>query len=464
MIFEFLKNTWLQYKQRPVQSLLVFCLYSFLFLLPWQTIYIFQKTQNGTVGIFGFEILLWVLFILFTFTKPPKQKQISKKYSLFQKILFLFFLYCFVSVFFASQKLLAFFQIIRIGEAFILYYMLTHIHYKKTVALMCFLAGSAVQSVLGIFQFLTQSTVSFKWLGLVAHPVFETGSSVVQSLEAGRVLRAYGAFPHPNVFGGYLVVSIFLTTIIFIKYFQNSQNEKIFSKQFFKSFFSKKTSFILLLLALHITALFFTFSRSAWLAAALWFTTLFFFFFKQKNKKIFFLFFLLIFQVIFLCTTHISLLKTRIQASSVHEIRSIEERKNLSLRALQIFKTQPLFGVGVGNYVSAVRTQNSSVQIIEPVHMVPLLILVEFGVVGVLFIMLLAFVFLKQQKIKREDYFFLIVISPLFVFDHYLYSLPFGVLLVATFFGLLQTKSFSTPQFFCPCSGEFDSIDTLGKK
>lgn len=469
MKLNFVKNLWGKWKQEPVQGILVFCLYAFLFLFSFQTILIFQKTQNGTVGIFGFEILLWLMAIAYFFVRRKQKKESQKKYSFFQKILVLFFLICFVSTLFAPEKLLAVFQIFRILEALGLYFFLTHIQYNKSVAFASLFAGSVVQSLLGIFQFVTQSTVSFKWLGLVEHPVFETGSSVVQSIEAGRVLRAYGAFPHPNVFGGYLVVCIVFTTILYLKYFQkfqNIQNSKIFSKQFFQSFFLTKNVLLLSTLSLQIIALFFTFSRSAWLSAALWFTGIFFFFFKQKKKRIFFLYFLLALQVFVLSATHISLLKTRVQATSYHETRSVEERKNLSITAWELFKTHPLFGVGIGNYVPAVGAQNpfSSSASFEPVHMVPLLILTEFGIFGVILIAFLVVLFLKQQKLKHENYFFLFVLSPLLLFDHYLYTLPFGILLFATYFGLLTKNSFSTPAFFCVGSGEFSSIDTEGQK
>lgn len=497
MNFNFLKNTLSRLKQDPIQGILVFCLYIFLFLFPWQTILIFQKNENGTLGIFGFEILLfavgllYIIKIIVNFCHPESfatlegklregsspsnrgkiifpqfiKKQSQKKYSQFQKILFLFFLYCFFSIFFAPQKLFALFQTVRIAEAFFLYYILTHFQYKKSVAVGSLLVGSALQSVLGIYQFLTQSTVSFKWLGLVSHPVFETGSSVVQSIEVGRILRAYGAFPHPNVFGGYLVVSIIFTTIFFIKSFCHPESFATLEGKL-RERSSKKIFPYIFLLVIQITALFFTFSRSTWLAVVFWFTGIFFYFFKKRNKKMLFLFLLLILQVVFLCTTYFSLLKTRVEAKSYHETRSVEERKNLSAVAFQLFQTHPWFGVGVGNYVSAVKIQNplAAPSALEPVHMVPLFVLVEFGIFGILIFIIFMVLCVKTIKWKPLAWFFLFTLSPLLLFDHYLYSLPFGIFLGATFFGLLQHHSFSTPTFFCPCSGSFSSIDKKHSK
>lgn len=212
------------YKKNLVKIFELF-LNSFLFLLPWQTIFIIKKWELGTIGIFGFEILFWIiaaLFFIWHFQNKKQQANMSWLYI----TSFIFLGYCFLSTFWSPQPLVGFFQALRITESFLLIWILLVAPFDRKKAVLWFIAGATLQAFLGIYQFLTQSTVGFKWLGLVSHPLMETGTSVIQSAEAGRWLRAYGAFPHPNIFGGYLVIAIIFTSLLILQ--KNIQNKKIF--------------------------------------------------------------------------------------------------------------------------------------------------------------------------------------------------------------------------------------------
>lgn len=418
-------NTIFDKKNLPQK--LHFFLSALLFFLPWQTVLIFQKWELGTVGIFGFEILFWIVAAVFFVWYFQNKKQPTKMSWLFvTSVVFLGF--CFLSILWSPEPMVAFFQSIRMTEAFLLLYILTVVPFDRYKAAGWFIAGSTVQALLGIYQFLTQSTVSFKWLGLVAHPVMQTGTSVIQSLEVGRWLRAYGAFPHPNVLGGYLVVGIIFTTLFLFQ--KNIQNKKI--------------TFLSLLV--QSAALFFTFSRSAWIAAVLWFGGLLGYSLVKKYKKekslrtkniphIVFSFFLFISIV---SLFYFPLVKTRIRGESYHEVRSIEERIGGSKFAFDLWKTAPLSGVGVGNYVPAMFefSPHQERWVYEPVHVVPLLMLTELGIFGFSFFLLV--VFFYRKSIPFGDISILVSLSlfPLLILDHYLYSLPVGLFLGAVVVGL----------------------------
>ncbi|MBI4458393.1 O-antigen ligase family protein [Candidatus Uhrbacteria bacterium] len=67
--------------------------------------------------------------------------------------------------------------------------------------------GAAVNSLLGVGQFLTQSVGSSLWFGIAGHLPSELGAFVVETADA-RWLRAYGALAHPNILGLLAAVGI----------------------------------------------------------------------------------------------------------------------------------------------------------------------------------------------------------------------------------------------------------------
>ena len=75
---------------------------------------------------------------------------------------------------------------------------------SRTVATW-FVISLLPHAFLGIWQYASQEIVAMTWFGIAAQDPSVAGVSVV---EAGpmRVLRAYGGFPHPNIFGGWLAM------------------------------------------------------------------------------------------------------------------------------------------------------------------------------------------------------------------------------------------------------------------
>ena len=109
--------------------------------------------------------------------------------------------YLLLSLIWSADKSLALQQSLHILEAFLLFFILLLGPLKKEEAIKWLVFGSILPCVLGIWQFLSQSTLASPWLGLASHPAWQGGTSVVASETIGRWLRAYGPFSHPNVFG-----------------------------------------------------------------------------------------------------------------------------------------------------------------------------------------------------------------------------------------------------------------------
>lgn len=435
-------STLQEIKSTRLEKIFSFFLSSFLFLLPWQTVWILHeqflngsKWQYGTIGCYATEILLWGAIVSFIvwfikvrniFGSEKKEKFHSTKDRLFIFSILLFITYSLLSTFWATVPLIALGHSLFILEAFLLFIIILFGPIKWEPVVKWLVAGAVLQSVLGLWQFFTQSTVGFKWLGLVEHPVMEPGTSVLVGEEIGRVLRAYGGFSHPNVFGGYLVFSLVLTTLLL--------------------WVTKRRGLaVYIALGIQLVALFFTFSRSAWIDGLVWFVGILIYWFFYKNKSSINLKYipricLFVFCLGLMCSFFSwNLVANRFAHTSAHEIRSTEERISGITESLQIWKSAPLLGVGSGNYTAAAYALNPQKEGYEyqPVHNLPLLILTELGIIGIfllgIVITLWFFVLFSLPLVhKRDSLIFCalvaVVYSTLSLFDHYLYSSYSGLI------------------------------------
>lgn len=426
-----------------LQFILTFLLKVFLFILPWQTIWIYQesffgnyKNQFTTLGFYFSEILLWVivaLFMVWYYRKYRSQKLRSKKFKLsndriFILFILLFLIYCFVSSFWALDFAVAWQQALRIMGMFLFFFVLYLGPVNKKEIYKWIILGSILPIFLGLYQFIFQFTFSNKYLGLSVHPIWEAGSSVVVG-SFGRLLRAYGSFAHPNIFAGYLFIVLLASFLFFGK--------------------KEKTNLIYyIFFGLLMISMFFTFSRSALLAVILLIFCFLFYSVKNKSKTMgkvsvfnFILFFVLLFSLW-------PVFQSRLSSGSVNEIQSIEERTSGIKEAFDIWSQDKWFGVGIGNYTLALwhldKWQPSWQY--QPVHNVALLFLVELGLVGILlFILIIISFFVYYSSIVNKRsllWFVLFLISflVLMIFDHYLWSFYIGLLLNSLFFSLILAK------------------------
>jgi O-antigen ligase len=425
-----------------IEYILAWLLRLFLFVLPWPTIWLYRevyingyKWEYGTLGFYATEGLLWVSVVLFLIWFFKKRQLEIKNWKLeiskdrvFVASVLLFTVYVLLSSFWAIDHDIAWQQGIHIMEACLLFFMLSLGPLRAKSVAKWFVGGMAVQSVLALYQFLTQSTFAFKWLGLVSHAGESGGSSVIVN-ESGRWLRAYGAFSHPNVLGGFLVVSIGI--LLVLKYIH-----------------SDKFPFWVLqgVLAVQLVALFFTGSRSAWLSVAMMILVYVFVYFhssfKRKKSLVQDVLVLVLLPLIFI-GIFFPLVQTRLFGGSVYEVRSITERVDGYGEAYALFLGHPFFGVGAGNYTAAVYLKNSDMPgwVYQPVHAVPLLVLVELGLFGVGLLLLLFLLYIYvfvSHRFKTYMFFCVILFFPLLAFDHYFYSSYQGLMLFSIVLSFLS--------------------------
>ena len=418
----------------------------FLFLLPIQTVYIVQdgflngqKWQYGTIVFYLTEMLLWlaVIFFITDFFVLLKRKEIKVKRAwdkekLFSVSVLLFLLYLLFNTFFVASNFEVAYQLTRWWMlSFLLFIILSSGILKTKEILWPIFWASIFPTVLGIWQFLTQQTFASKFLGLAMHSPEVSGVSVVASEQIGRWLRAYGTFSNPNIFAGFLFVVIVCTFLLM----QRVENKK-------------QKLFLQVTMLLQTMALFFTFSRSAWIAWG-FFVIFIFLFCLFKNKKVAWGVIFSLFLFLILLFTYWPLVQNRTEIKSNYEVRSITERWDGYREALDIWDKNKYWGVGPGHYTLASFTLDNSRNgaTYQPVHNVFLLFIVEIGIVGfALFCFILAtfvsyFLSIAKSKKRFLSLVFLLISLILGLFDHYLLSSYVGMLMLSTYLAVLTRLS-----------------------
>lgn len=407
-----------------IEKFLEYLIYFFVFLLPFQTRYIFNyltlgsnEFEYGKLSIYSADIIFALIIILFFFTKTKQMK--GFKFSSQFLLCFLFFLICSVNYFFARNLEIYFYYFLRIIECLAMLFLLQAIKIDFRKIFSFFILSIIFHGILGIFQFINQNIIANKYLGIAEHLASSGGTSVLENY-AGRFLRIYGGFTHPNVFGGFIVLAIIFLLILF---FTNCNCNK------------KKRIVFFLILGFLLEILFLTFSRSAFLALSICLLFLFIFQILNKNYKNIFMVFVFIF-IIFVTNIFIfkDLVYSRVLQTDRLELKSISERIVLNDQSQEILKNNWILGIGLGNYIPYVYNNIDLKQNIwdyQPVHNVYLLVLSELGIFG-LICYLSVFIYALINSIKQKNYLFILPILAILIinfFDHYFWTCFSGIML-----------------------------------
>lgn len=268
--------------------------------------------------------------------------------------------------------------------------------------LVVLLVSVLVQGILGVLQFKMGASLGLGLLGESQIVSGMQGSSFV-TLNNEVFLRAYGTFPHPNIFGGYLVMCLLLSLYLYMR----------------EDFRWKRGSILLGILSSVFVV--FTFSRICMLLVLIvWLVFLSFKFVVRKKGMYSF---------------SIGLLVERFLNLLSGGDTSWSDRVNLMRSSFVVIRENWLMGIGLGRFTKGMENNipltSNGVMLIQPVHNVPLLMVSELGVVGtLLYCVLLGSILLRNVKktswFKWLAIFILIVIG---CFDHYLFSLPQGIVI-----------------------------------
>ena len=229
-----------------------------------------------------------------------------------------------------------------------------------------------IQAIIGILQFTLQRSVGLFWL-FESH-ISPSVDGVAKILINGeKYIRIYGLFPHPNILGGFLLISIILTI-----YFS-------LCKRGIKRDFKYHSLWIALII--QATALILTFSKSAILGLFIAIIYIF-----RKNKKLFHVEQLsrrlLIFAIILILSLYLAGLNfgENLETSVSDRLEQFNVPRLPAGEAGGTILSNFWIGSGAGQYVNTL--YNVSRGTLEywqyqPIHNVFALILAELGFVGV---------------------------------------------------------------------------------
>lgn len=271
-------------------------------------------------------------------------------------------------------------------------------------------------SLLAIGQFTLEKSLGFWILGERTFSV-STPSIATFTFYNQVFLRPYSTFPHPNLLAAFFII---VPLVLLLKLGERRIN-----------FLNEQ---MILLPAFFLTIL--TFSRTA-----IFVLVLELLFFLKKGLK-----FLLL--GILVCTP---LLFIRFSSAFNFDSLSFLRREELALFSLDVFQRQPMFGVGLNNFISQIAQTNlisGPSRFIQPVHNIFLLDLSETGIIGFLglliFISYPLFLLLKNiNEISKPLIFAWCAIIFLGMFDHYFLTLPQGQRLLFLIWGLSLNQVFN---------------------
>ena len=275
-----------------------------------------------------------------------------------------------VNIWAAASRPVAVFTWIKVVEClFLVYYIVkTRPAYTTIVTLLSF--GVFYSALLAIVQFFLQHSVGgpIWWLG---ERTFSSATPGIAQISlclpflsgCPLVLRPYATFPHPNVLGGFLAVTIPLIVSEFL-----SQR---------KPTGAAKQRVYRVAIVLGIIALALTFSRSAMVAFAVVLAGLYWPLHKQKSRFV-------PGALVVLPLALVSVALFIALSSGSLQGESVVVREQLVASAIQLFVRHPLTGIGFGNFlvllpgVLPIRL----VYFLQPVHSIYLLFLDEGGILG----------------------------------------------------------------------------------
>jgi O-antigen ligase len=242
------------------------------------------------------------------------------------------------------------------------------------------------QSVVVFLQFFAQRSLG---LWILGERTFNTTTPDIAHFQlfGYQLLRPYGTFSHPNVLGAFLVVYLIILAA------------------------TKPTKPAAIST---ITAAILSFSKGAIFAL---FSA---FIITSNNLR----------QLAARAVVLMLSVTVFFKLISTSQVASLAERLTLIQAAFNLALKNPLFGIGSNNFIIELAkldlTSISQIRLLQPVHNVFLLILVENGLIGLLIFTLVLFA-VAQKKLTKEKTGLFIALLVFASIDHFLWTLEQGL-------------------------------------
>ena len=298
--------------------------------------------------------------------------------------------------------------------------------------------SASLQAALAVAQFLSQSAVGTKWLGMAPHEAAVAGSYVVETA-SGRWLRAYGSLSHPNVLGFFLIIGIFFAVGLLVSLPAGRRARRLAAAA----------------LPLLAAGVFFSFSKSAVLALIIGLTLLVFWSVRSSKpsfRPVFRSVLVLAAVGLLLGVIFSAVVFTRLSGAGRLEARSYDDRRAQIREAAEIVADHPLWGVGMGEMPLALERDYADGRPgwgYEPVHDVYLLSLSEVGLFGLMaWLAILTLAIHRSAAAARRGSVgaailgaCLAAVAAVSFVDHFLWSSWFGQLMFWSLCGLAFVRT-----------------------
>ncbi|MDD5626760.1 MAG: O-antigen ligase family protein [Patescibacteria group bacterium] len=345
----------------------------------------------------------------------------------------------FFSLINAQNLNIALFRLLKLGEVILLFIFIVSNFGSRKLRLLLYLfllTSGIAQGIIAVGQYFHQHSLGLKILGEndLAPNIIGVAKIVVNG---GKIIRAYGAFPHPNILGGFLIA-----TILFCFYLWTKIPRVKWGK-----FLKIILLFILSLFTITITL---TFSRTAWLGLIIALLGLLIInLHKIKNYApplgiiiitALTLFYFLQPQIL-----------TRQTISDSSGDFALSNRAFLNQIALLAIAKHPFLGVGIGNFVLSISDFTKAdlpAWRYQPSHNLYLAMASETGLPSLLIFLTFLYLTITHAlgQIRNDPeigIIFWIFIAYLFIscLDHYFYDLQQGMLLFWLILGIIWAIS-----------------------
>lgn len=388
-------------------STLIF--YSFLFLLPTQLgkHFFFDFSYISGVRVDYLSVIFYLIDILVVSMIVLNIKKIIKRLN--KKTVFVLIFLGIINIALSFSKPLAAYKWLRIIEIFFLVYFIGDSSFRPRTILQVLLASTVLQFFVVVVQFLTKQSLQgiFYFLGERYFNLSTPGIAKV-ALQGVEILRPYGTFSHPNSMAGfYLLLYAFIIS------------NKLFSRHIVLK------NVVILLTGLLV---FMSFSKIA-IFTYVFITVLHFLLLKKRGGC----------RICVFAKTLVLVIVSLIVFTAKSDPNTADKRLALVKQSLSVIGSYPFFGVGLGNYLLAAAQIRLSFRDIfaQPVHNIFLLFISEFGFVIGLLILIINISLLRKLMFRYPLILVTIVMTGMF--DHYWYTLPQNMFLLAVVIGLLNS-------------------------
>ncbi|MFC1633139.1 O-antigen ligase family protein [Patescibacteria group bacterium] len=303
-----------------------------------------------------------------------------------------------------------------------------------------------LQAAIGIIQYVFQKSIGLK---ILFESQFDASTPNIAKLDFNgeEIIRAYGTVPHSNILGGFLVASL-LITLFFIFYVNREKikNKRIYLVLLFAVYFIQFSGLIL------------SYSRSAWLAFGaslvgiivvsgliLW---------KNKKislKKVINKRTIAVFVIILISSLAVISIDNKNVKARLFDYTNIAQEENIDIRnSANDFalgnSSRNIFGKGIRSFIPEYTLSNPDLpqHYWQPAHSIYNLVAFEMGTVGMELLIILFLYAIVRAIIKSVRRGYLDISIPIIIalitigfFDHYLWTLQQGQLILWVGLGLL---------------------------